>query len=66
LLSSEKEQHNILKSAEKVLQEAESKLANAIKAGDISQIGISHGLLEVARKRMSTATDELCAISTKR
>jgi len=55
-----------MSSAEKVLEEAGAKLACAIKAGDIHQIGISHGLLEVARKRMSNATEELCSIAMKR
>jgi len=55
-----------LKSSGKLLQEAESKLADAIKAGDIDAIGISHGLLEVARKRMDNATNELCSIAEKR
>ena len=48
------------------MQKAEQKLANAIKAGDIDTIGISHRLLEVARKRMDGATAELCDIATKR
>ena len=58
LLATEKEQHNILKSSGKLLQVAESKLADAIKAGDIDAIGISHGLLEVAHKQMDNATNE--------
>ena len=64
LLATEKEQHNILKSSGKLLQEAESKLADAIKAGDIDAIGIS--LLEVARKRMDNTTNELYSIAEKR
>jgi hypothetical protein len=64
LCSKEQEQHNVLKSSGKLLQEAEKKLASAIKAGNIDDI--SHGLLEVARKRMNDATSELCDIASKR
>lgn len=66
LLAVKEEQHNILKSSGKILHEAEQKLSDAIKAGDIDRIGISHGLLEVARKRMDAATTELCSIAAKR
>ena len=37
-----------------------------MKAGDIDAIGISYGLLEVARKRMDKATNDLCSIAEKR
>jgi hypothetical protein len=46
LLTTEKEQHNILKSSVKLLQKAEIKLADAINAGDIDKIYISHVLLD--------------------
>jgi len=66
LQGKEKEQHNILKSSGALLHEAEEKLSTAIKSGNIDQIGISHGLLEVARKRMDSATAELCSIAQTR
>lgn len=62
----EKEQHNILNACAKLLQEAEGKLSDAIKAGNTDQLGVSHGLLEVARKRMDGANVELGSIASKR
>ena len=49
-----------------MLKEAEAKLSDAIKAGSMDNISVAHGLLEVARKRMDTATDELPKLATKR
>ena len=39
LLSTEKEQHNILKSAEVLLHQAESKHGDAIKKDDMDKVG---------------------------
>ena len=66
LQTSEKEQHNLLKSGGLLLHEAESKLHEAIKTGDMDRISIAHGLLEVARKRMESATNKLCGVASKR
>jgi hypothetical protein len=62
----EKEQRNILRGSGKLLEEAEGKLKDAIKAGNIDQISVAHGLLEVARKRMDLATGELSTLAAKR
>src|SRR6266516_2354018 len=48
LISTEKAQHNILKSAEVLLSEAESKLGDAVKRGYVDRVSVAHGLLEVA------------------
>lgn len=64
--SSEKEQRNLLHGAGALLKEAEEKLSDAIKAGNMDQISVAHGLLEVARKRMDSATDELSKLAAKR
>jgi hypothetical protein len=66
LLATEKEQHNILKSAEVLLKESESKLGDAIKVGDVDLVSVAHGLLEVARTRTASATKELCVVAKKR
>ena len=66
LQTTEKEQHNLLKSGSVLLHEAESKLQEAIKTGDMDRISIAHGLLEVARKRMESATTMLCGVAAKR
>ena len=66
LLSSEKEQHNILKSAEGLLSEAESKLGEAINQGDMGRVSVAHGLLEVARTRTANATNKVRVIAEKR
>ena len=63
---SEKEQHNILKGSVSLLTEAEGKLADAIKAGNMEMISVAHGLLEVARCRMDSATGKLSALAGKR
>ena len=65
LISTEKAQHNILKSAEVLLSEAESKLGDAIKQGDVDRVSVAHGLLEVARIRTANTTKELRVISEK-
>jgi len=62
---SEKKQHNLLHGAGVLLKEAEAKLSGAIKAGNMDNISVAHGLLEVARERMDTATDELSKLATK-
>jgi len=55
-----------LKSAEVLLSEAESKLGEAIKQGDMDRVSVAHGLLEVARTRTANATKELRVIAEKR
>lgn len=62
----EQEQRNLLSSAGSLLKEAEAKLAEAIKAGDVDKTAVAHGLLEIARKRTYDATDELGKLSEKR
>lgn len=66
LLTIEKEQHNVLKSAQVLICDSESKLADAIKHGDMDQVSVAHGLLEIARKRTATATTELRVVAQKR
>jgi hypothetical protein len=61
----EKEQRNVIASAGSLLKEAETKLSDAIKAGDLDKISVAHGLLEIARKRTSEATDELGKLSDR-
>ena len=41
------------------MKEAEAKLSDAIKAGNMDHISIAHGLLEVARRRMQDTTHGL-------
>ena len=48
-----------------LLQEAEGKLSDAIKAGNMDQISVAHAI-EIARKRMSEATNELSTLAAKR
>jgi hypothetical protein len=62
----EKEQRNVIASAGSFLKEAETKLSDAIKAGDLDKIYVAHGLLEIARKRTNEATDELGKLSGRR
>ena len=66
LLTIEKEQHNVLKSAQVLICDSESKLADAIKHDDMDQVSVAHGLLEIARKRTATATTELRVVAQKR
>jgi hypothetical protein len=42
--SSEKEQRNFLHSSGVLLKEAETKLSDSIKAGNMDQISVAHGL----------------------
>ena len=66
LFATEKEQHNILKSAQVLFCESESKLADAIKHGDMDRVSVAHSFLEVARKRTDAATKELCVVAETR
>ena len=63
---SEKEQCSILSSSGSLLQEAEAKLNEAIKAGDLDKIAVAHGLLEIGRKRLTQATTDLSNLAEKR
>ena len=62
----ETEQWKALSASGVLLQEAEGKLSDAIKAGNMDQISVAHAMLEIARKRMSEATTELSALAVKR
>lgn len=64
--SEEKEQRNLIHGAGVLLKEAEAKLSDAIKIGNMDQISVAHGLIEVARKRMDSATEELAKLAAKR
>ena len=44
------EQSNSLKAAEGLLVDAEKRLSEAIKAGDMCQVSVASGLLEVERE----------------
>ena len=50
---SEKWKRNILSSSGSLLQEAEAKLNEAIKAGDLDKIAVMNDLLEISHKRLS-------------
>ena len=65
MLTIEKEQQNVLKSAQVLICDSESKLADAVKHGDMDQVSVAHGLLEIARKRTATATTELRVVAQK-
>ena len=62
----EMEQRKALSASGVLLQEAEQKLSDAIKAGNMDQISVAHAMIEIARKRMSAATDELSTLANKR
>ena len=62
----ETEQRSILKGSEALLKEAEKKLSDAIKSGDMDMVSVGHGLLEVARSRMDGATEQLSILAGKR
>jgi len=62
----ETEQRKALSASGVLLQEAEGKLSDAIKAGNMDQISVTHAMLEIALKRMSEATTELSALAEKR
>lgn len=66
ITAAEKEQHNLLSGSGALLKEAETKLAEAIRAGNMDNISIAHGLLEVARCRMNAATKTLSKMAEKR
>ena len=54
----ETEQRKALSASGVLLQEAEGKLLDAIKAGNMDQIiSVAHAMIEIARKRMSEATN---------
>jgi hypothetical protein len=57
------EQRNVLKAAEGLLADAEKKLSDAIKCGDMCKVSIASGLLEVGRKRIAQANKELSTIA---
>lgn len=60
------EQGNILTAAEGLLADAEKKLSDAIKAGDMCQVSIASGLLEVGRKRIAETNRTLNEIADRR
>ena len=60
------EQSNSLKAAEGLLVDAEKRLSEAIKAGDMCQVSVASGLLEVGRKRVAAANRELTSIADNR
>ena len=60
------EQSNVLKAAEGLLADAEKKLSGAIKTGDMCQVSMASGLLEVGRKRIAEANRELSEIADRR
>lgn len=62
----ESEQRKALSASGVLLQEAEGKLSDAIKAGNMDQISVAHAMIEIARKRMNEATTELAALANKR
>jgi len=66
ITTAEKEQRTILSSLGALLQEAEAKLSEAIKAGDLDKIAVAHGLLEIGRKRLTPATTDLSSLAEKR
>ena len=45
-------QRNLLHGSGVLLKDAESTMSESIKGGNMDQISVTHGLLEVARKRM--------------
>jgi hypothetical protein len=66
ITKAEHQQHSLLSSSNVVLHEAEAKLSSAIKMGNVDQIAIAHGLLEVANKRVTEVTSELSKLAEKR
>ena len=62
----ETEQRQALSASGVLLQEAEGKLSDAIKAGNMDQISVAHAMIEIARKRMSEATNKLSTLAAKR
>ena len=62
----ETEQRKALSASGVLLQEAEGKLSDAIKAGNMDQISVAHAMIEIARKRMNEATNELSTLANKR
>jgi len=62
-LQKQTEQSNSLKAAEGLLVDAEKRLSEAIKAGDMCQVSVASGLLEVGRKRVAAANIELTSIA---
>ena len=65
-MTAEKEQHNAILRSNAILKEAEEKLSVAVKAGNLDEIAIAHGLLEIGRKRISEATTELAKLAVRR
>jgi len=59
------QQSNSLKAAEGLLVDAK-KLSEAIKAGDMCQVLLASGLLEVGRKGVDAANIELTSIADNR
>jgi len=66
MLTAESKQRIILQGSGNLLKEAESRLSEAILLADMDKISIAHGLLEVARQRMDSATTSLADIAVKR
>lgn len=60
------EQNNALKAAEGILVDAEKRLSEAVKAGDMCRVSVASGLLEVGRKRVAEANRELSSIADSR
>ena len=60
------EQNNALKAAEGILVDAEKRLSEAVKAGDMCLVSVASGLLEVGRKRVAEANRELTSIAATR
>jgi len=60
------EQSNSLKAAEGLLVDAVKRLSEAIKGGDMCQLSVASGLLEVGRKRVAAANRELASIADNR
>ena len=59
------EQRNVLKAAEGLLADAEKKMSDATKDGDMCQVSMALGLLEVRRKRIAEAHKELTEIADR-
>jgi len=62
----EMEQRKALSASGVLLQEAEGKLSDAIKAGNMDQKSVVHAMIKIARKQMNEATNELSTPANKR
>jgi len=66
LHAKEQQQHSVLKTAERLVAEAEQKLSAAMKDKNMDQVAVAHAMFEAASKKMKDANETLKEISLQR